>query len=188
MAPRKQRPDPELLCGRRACLSGAVATAVDLVGARRLDDLFCACRGADEFGLRGPDRFPSPGCAFRNQGHQGHGGRQCLDGEPRRARDRRPPTPRNAVALRKHRRNRSLAFGAQPDLSSRARGYAMTRGQRRKDRKAAPQGTGLAFLALAIQALLPFLVAYEIALASTPAYAESAHVICSASAITGPAS
>ena len=43
----------------------------------------------------------------------------------------------------------------------------MTRGQHRTGRKALPQGIGLAFLALAVQVLLPFLVAYEIALAST---------------------
>jgi len=60
----------------------------------------------------------------------------------------------------------------------------MTRGQHRVRRKAAPQGTWLAFLALAIQVLLPFFVAYEIALASTPAYAEGTTVICSASGST----
>lgn len=52
------------------------------------------------------------------------------------------------------------------------------RGRRRK--QGAPQGLWLAFLALAIQTLLPFLVASEIALASSPAFAETT-VICSAS-------
>lgn len=47
-----------------------------------------------------------------------------------------------------------------------------------------PQGIGLAFLALAIQALLPFLVAYEIAFSGTPAYAEGTTIICSASGST----
>jgi hypothetical protein len=50
--------------------------------------------------------------------------------------------------------------------------------------RAVPEGTWLAFLALAVQVLLPFLVAYEIALASTPAYAEGTTVICSASSST----
>jgi DUF2946 family protein len=52
----------------------------------------------------------------------------------------------------------------------------------RKTREA-PRGLWLAFLALAIQVLLPFLVGYEIALVSSPALAETT-VICSAS---GPA-
>ena len=55
----------------------------------------------------------------------------------------------------------------------------MTRGSQRGTKRAAPQGAWLAFLAVAIQILLPFLVAYEIALASTPARAEATTVICS---------
>jgi Protein of unknown function (DUF2946) len=47
----------------------------------------------------------------------------------------------------------------------------MTRARRPKERRSAPQGAWLAFLALAVQVLLPFLVAYEIALAGSPAYA-----------------
>jgi len=47
----------------------------------------------------------------------------------------------------------------------------MTRARRPKERHSAPQGAWLAFLALAVQVLLPFLVAYEIALAGSPAYA-----------------
>jgi hypothetical protein len=62
----------------------------------------------------------------------------------------------------------------------------MARGQNRTGKKAAPQGTWLAFLALAVQVLLPFLVAYEIGLASTPAYAAGTTVICSASSPTAP--
>jgi hypothetical protein len=58
----------------------------------------------------------------------------------------------------------------------------MTIGSRSGARRAGPQGTWLAFLALAIQSLLPFLVAYEIALASTPAHAQDTSVLCSASA------
>ena len=56
----------------------------------------------------------------------------------------------------------------------------MTRGRQRRTKRPAPQGTWLAFLALAVQILLPFLVAYEIALASTPARAEGTTVICEA--------
>lgn len=48
-------------------------------------------------------------------------------------------------------------------------------------RKMAPAGAWLAFLAIAIQVLLPFLVAYEIALAGSPAYADTLASICSAS-------
>jgi len=59
----------------------------------------------------------------------------------------------------------------------------MSRVWSRRKRQEAPQGLWLAFLALAIQTLLPFLVSYEIALASSPALAETT-VICSAS---GPA-
>ena len=55
----------------------------------------------------------------------------------------------------------------------------MTRGSQRRTKRAAPQGAWLAFLAVAIQILLPFLVAYEITLASTPARAEGTAVICS---------
>lgn len=57
----------------------------------------------------------------------------------------------------------------------------MMSGLHRASRRAAPPGAWLAFLALAVQVLLPFLVAYEIALASSPAYAESDTFICSAS-------
>lgn len=42
-----------------------------------------------------------------------------------------------------------------------------------RSKTARPAGAWLAFLALAIQILLPFLVAYEIGLASTPANAET---------------
>jgi hypothetical protein len=59
----------------------------------------------------------------------------------------------------------------------------MSRVRYRRKTQEAPQGLWLAFLALAIQTLLPFLVSYEIALASSPALAETM-VICSAS---GPA-
>jgi len=59
----------------------------------------------------------------------------------------------------------------------------MSRVRSRRKTREAPQGLWLAFLALAIQTLLPFLVSYEIALASSPALAETT-VICSAS---GPA-
>jgi hypothetical protein len=48
----------------------------------------------------------------------------------------------------------------------------------------APPGAWLAFLALAIQALLPFLLASEIALGNTQAYAEATSVICTASGST----
>jgi len=60
----------------------------------------------------------------------------------------------------------------------------MTRGYKRITRRAAPQGTWLAFLALAVQVLLPFFVASEISLASAPAYAQGTTVICSASGST----
>ncbi len=53
--------------------------------------------------------------------------------------------------------------------------------RRRSSRKTSPPGAWLAFLAVGIQFLLPFLVAYEIALAGSPAYADSIAVICSAS-------
>ncbi len=49
-------------------------------------------------------------------------------------------------------------------------------------RKTAPAGAWLAFLAIAIQVLLPFVVAYEIALVGSPAYADSLSSICSAHA------
>lgn len=52
-----------------------------------------------------------------------------------------------------------------------------------RKRKALPQGFALAFLAVAIQLLLPFLVAFEIAAASTPAYAETT-TICLAAGST----
>jgi hypothetical protein len=55
---------------------------------------------------------------------------------------------------------------------------------RPRGKTAPPEGIGLAFLALAIQILLPFLVAFEITLARTPAYAESKSPICSASGST----
>jgi Protein of unknown function (DUF2946) len=48
----------------------------------------------------------------------------------------------------------------------------------------APRGAWLAFLALAVQVLLPFLVAYDIALLSSPAYA-GVTVICSADGTHG---
>ncbi|MGH7033049.1 MAG: DUF2946 family protein [Stellaceae bacterium] len=51
--------------------------------------------------------------------------------------------------------------------------------QRRRPRTAR-SGAALAFLALALQVLLPFLVAFDIALASRPAEAGPAGVICSA--------
>jgi hypothetical protein len=60
----------------------------------------------------------------------------------------------------------------------------MTRGHRRIKQRAVPQGTWLAFLALAVQVLLPFFLASEIALASAPAYAEGTTVICTASGST----
>jgi hypothetical protein len=64
------------------------------------------------------------------------------------------------------------------------KGRGMKRGHQRVKRTDVPQGTWLAFLALAVQVLLPFFVAYEIGLASTPAYAEGTTVICSASGST----
>jgi hypothetical protein len=45
--------------------------------------------------------------------------------------------------------------------------------------RAAPEGVWLAFLAVAIQVFLPFLVAFEIAAASAPAFAETLP-LCSA--------
>ena len=51
--------------------------------------------------------------------------------------------------------------------------------QRRRPRTAR-SGAALAFLALAVQVLLPFLVAFDIALASRPAEAGPAGIICSA--------
>ncbi len=57
---------------------------------------------------------------------------------------------------------------------------------RRGAKRAVPQGTWLALLALAIQILLPFLVAYEIAFAGTPAHAQGTSVICSAAEPTNP--
>lgn len=59
----------------------------------------------------------------------------------------------------------------------------MTKGLHRARRKAPPQGIGLAFLALAVQALLPFVIAYEITFASTSAAAEGTTIIC---AVAGP--
>ena len=56
----------------------------------------------------------------------------------------------------------------------------MTLFKRRSSQKTAPPGAWLAFLAVGIQFLLPFLIAYEIALAGTPAYAGSFTIICSA--------
>jgi hypothetical protein len=57
---------------------------------------------------------------------------------------------------------------------------------RRHDRKwrAPPQGFALASLAVAIQLLLPFLIAFEIAAASTPAYAETTS-LCLTAGSTG---
>jgi hypothetical protein len=55
----------------------------------------------------------------------------------------------------------------------------MTKGPHRVTRKRAPPGAPLAFLALALQVLIPFLVAYEISVLSSPAYAGDA-IICSA--------
>lgn len=57
----------------------------------------------------------------------------------------------------------------------------MTKHLHRAGKRAAPSGAWLAFLAVAVQVLLPFLVAYEIALVSSPAYAASSAIICSAS-------
>ena len=60
----------------------------------------------------------------------------------------------------------------------------MTLFRRRSSRKTTPPGAWLAFLAVGIQFLLPFIVVYEIALTSSPAYAENITVICSASGAT----
>jgi hypothetical protein len=57
----------------------------------------------------------------------------------------------------------------------------MTKDLHRTGKRAAPSGAWLAFLAIAVQILLPFLVAYEIALVSSPAYADRDAAICSAS-------
>lgn len=51
---------------------------------------------------------------------------------------------------------------------------------------AAPPGAWLAFVALAVQVLLPFLVAYEIGLASTPADAETVTICHAASTAAVP--
>ncbi len=63
----------------------------------------------------------------------------------------------------------------------------MTRTRRRRRQGAAPAGAWLAFLAIAAQVLLPFLVAFEISLASSPAYADRTTFICSASRLAAPA-
>ncbi len=57
----------------------------------------------------------------------------------------------------------------------------MTRAKPRTRIGTVPAGIGMAFLAVAIQVLLPFLVAYEIALMASPAYAGTVTFICSAS-------
>jgi hypothetical protein len=59
----------------------------------------------------------------------------------------------------------------------------MTLFKRRSSRKRSLPGAWLAFLAAGVQVLLPFLVAYEIALASDPAYADNFTAICSSSGI-----
>jgi Protein of unknown function (DUF2946) len=64
----------------------------------------------------------------------------------------------------------------------------MTRLRRRRKKAAPPPpGAWLAFLAIATQVLLPFLVAFEISLASSPAYADRTTFICSASRLASPA-
>ncbi len=63
----------------------------------------------------------------------------------------------------------------------------MARGRHRRRQVTPPAGIWLAFLALTIQVLLPFLVAFEIALASSPAYADRTTFICSASRLAAPA-
>jgi hypothetical protein len=55
----------------------------------------------------------------------------------------------------------------------------VTARHRRHHHRKPPRGTLLAFLALAIQAMLPFFLAVEIARAANPAYADTV-VICSA--------
>src|SRR5690348_10411472 len=55
----------------------------------------------------------------------------------------------------------------------------MVAARHRRRPRTARSGAALAFLALAVQVLLPFLVAFDIALASRPAEAASASVICS---------
>lgn len=57
----------------------------------------------------------------------------------------------------------------------------MTKHLHRARQQLAPPGAWLAFLALAVQVLLPFVVAYDIALMSSPAYA-GITAICSAGA------
>ena len=59
----------------------------------------------------------------------------------------------------------------------------MVASRHRRERKA-PQGLALAFLAVAVQLLLPFLVAVEIAAASSPAAAETT-TLCLAAGSTG---
>ena len=56
----------------------------------------------------------------------------------------------------------------------------MKQASQRAERGRGPSGIGWAFLALAVQVLLPFLVAYEIGILGNPAYAETT-IICSAS-------
>jgi hypothetical protein len=56
----------------------------------------------------------------------------------------------------------------------------MTKGSHRVRQQRAPSGVALAFLALALQVLLPFLVAYEIGVLGNPASAETT-IICTAS-------
>jgi DUF2946 family protein len=55
----------------------------------------------------------------------------------------------------------------------------VTTRRRRDHHRKPPRGTLLAFLALAIQAMLPFFLAVEIARAANPAFADTV-VICSA--------
>ncbi len=61
----------------------------------------------------------------------------------------------------------------------------MTKVSQHKWKRLRRPGAALAFLALGIQALLPFLVAFEIALAGRPAYADTIY-ICSATHPTTP--
>ncbi len=56
----------------------------------------------------------------------------------------------------------------------------------KRGKGARPSGTWLAFLALTIQVLLPFLVAYEIGLAGTPANAETITICHAPAATTAP--
>jgi len=64
----------------------------------------------------------------------------------------------------------------------------MTTGRYLKRPKATPLGVWLAFLAAAGQVLLPFLLAFEIALAEPPADAAYGAAICSAGHMPAPTS